>query len=277
MVIVQLTNGFGNNLFQYIAAKMLALYHSKELIVLPPSKDYYGISELHKINIDVVPTAPPAVSMTRVVDLNYHTFFNKEVSILDFFVSGYFENYNYYKNNIPTIKSWFPEIKEKNETDLVLHFRGGDRLLYSNEFDSKPSAQSFANAIEQFDFENLHVVTDMPNWSHVTKEDVESMNFHVHVPEDARVSAQQSADYFNSIVDALAKFSPQLEKRTVAEDFTFIRGFKNILFQHGTLSWWAAILSEADKVGVYGPWRPWKGDSNKKLSNVNIEGWFKWE
>ena len=63
----------------------------------------------------------------------------------------------------------------------------------------------------------------------------------------------------------------------MAEDFTFIRGFKNILFQHGTLSWWAAILSEADKVGVYGPWRPWKGDSNKNLSNVNIEGWFKWE
>ena len=46
---------------------------------------------------------------------------------------------------------------------------------------------------------------------------------------------------------------------------------------YGTMSWWASFVSQASKVGVYGPWREWKGNSNKNLSNVNLEGWFKWE
>jgi hypothetical protein len=48
------------------------------------------------------------------------------------------------------------------------------------------------------------------------------------------------------------------------------------MFEHGTLSWWAAFLSDASRVGVYGPWRPWKGASNKNLSNVPLDTWFKW-
>ena len=55
------------------------------------------------------------------------------------------------------------------------------------------------------------------------------------------------------------------------------RELKNILFQHGTLSWWAAFLGNPNKVGVYGPWRPWKGQSNKNLGNTPIEGWFQWD
>ena len=91
-----------------------------------------------------------------------------------------------------------------------------------------------------------------------------------------RVEAQKSVDYFNSLVDCFSKYNPVFKKRSVADDFQFIRGFKNILFQHGTMSWWAAALSEAERVGVYGPWRPWKGASNKNLSNVPIDSWFKW-
>ena len=61
------------------------------------------------------------------------------------------------------------------------------------------------------------------------------------------------------------------------KDFNFIRTFDNILFEHGTLGWWAAFLSDASKVGVYGPWRAWKGKSNKNLSQVSLEGWFQWK
>ena len=131
--------------------------------------------------------------------------------------------------------------------------------------------------IEKFNFSNLHIVTDMVEWEHLTEEKLEKMNFHVNVPQRDRVSAQKSIDYFNSFVDGFAKFNPIVKKRTISEDFNFIRSFNNILFEHGTLGWWASVLSDAKKVGVYGPWRPWKGASNKNLSNVDIEGWFKWE
>ena len=159
---------------------------------------------------------------------------------------------------------------------MILHLRAGDRLFYANEYDSKPRAQNYINAIKQFDFNKLHIVTDMPAWKTITVEELQDMKFHINVPEDKRVTAQQSVDYFNSLVDGLSQFEPIHSKNSVAEDFSLIRGFNNILFQHGTLAWWAAVLSEANKVGVYGPWRPWKGDSNKNLSDINLEGWFRW-
>ena len=102
------------------------------------------------------------------------------------------------------------------------------------------------------------------------------MNFHRSVPENASVEPQESVNYFNSLVRAFDKYNPRVQKRTVGEDFDFIRSFDNILFQHGTLGWWGSVLSTASKVGVYGPWRPWKGNSNKNLSKIPLEGWFQW-
>ena len=53
--------------------------------------------------------------------------------------------------------------------------------------------------------------------------------------------------------------------------------YLNFYFVSQSRSGWAAVLSDAKKVGVYGPWRPWKGQKNKNLSNIPLEGWFKWE
>ena len=274
MVYVQLTNGFGNNLFQYNAARLLATFHEQEIVAVPPSADYYGIEEFKKIGIELKVVKMP--ECLNVNETNFTHYFNSNYKNSDFLVTGYYENYKYFKNNIELIKSWYPEAQKHNGNDLILHLRAGDRLFYANEYDSKPQALNYINAIKQFDFEKLYIVTDMPEWKTITVEDLEKMKFHVDVPDSARVAPQQSVDYFNSLVNGLAQFEPIHSKNTVAEDFTLIRGFDNILFQHGTLAWWAAVLSDAKKVGVFGPWRPWKGASNKNLSNINLEGWFKW-
>jgi len=78
-------------------------------------------------------------------------------------------------------------------------------------------------------------------------------------------------------VDGFSKHCPVVTHRSIVEDFNFIRSFDKILFQHGTMGWWAAYLSDAAEVGVYGPWRPWKGVSNKNLSKIPLPGWFQWE
>ena len=256
MIYVQLTNGFGNNLFQYNAARLLATFHDQEVIALPPSSNYYGIEEFKKIGLELKTAELP--DCEKVNETNFTHYFKL------------------FKNNIELIKSWYPETRKHNTDDLVLHLRAGDRLFYANEYDSKPRAQNYINAIKQFDFNKLYIVTDMPAWKTITVEELQDMKFHINVPEDKRVTAQQSVDYYNSLVDGLSQFEPIHSKNSVAEDFSFIRGFNNILFQHGTLAWWAAALSDADKVGVYGPWRPWKGKSNKNLSDIDLEGWFKW-
>ena len=274
MVYVQLTNGFGNNLFQYNAARLLATFHGKEVIAIPPSDDYYGIDEFKKIGIELKSATLP--DCERVNEANFTHFFNGRYEKNNLLVTGYFENYKFFKNNINLIKTWYPEARRHNTDDLILHLRAGDRLFYANEHDSKPQAENYINAINQFDFDKLYIVTDMPEWKQITVDDLNNMKFHVNVPVEARVTAQQSVDYFNSIVKGLSQFNPIHSKNSVAEDFSLIRGFNNILFQHGTLAWWAAVLSDATKVGVYGPWRPWKGSSNKNLSDINLEGWFKW-
>ena len=51
MIFVQLTNGFGNNLFQYNAARVLAEFHKKEVVAIPPSSDYYGIENVKSVTI----------------------------------------------------------------------------------------------------------------------------------------------------------------------------------------------------------------------------------
>jgi len=274
MIYVQLTNGFGNNLFQYNAARLLATFHDQEVIALPPSSNYYGIEEFKKIGLELKTAELP--DCEKVNETNFTHYFNTQYKNSNLFVTGYFENYKLFKNNIELIKSWYPETRKHNTDDLVLHLRAGDRLFYANEYDSKPRAQNYINAIKQFDFNKLYIVTDMPAWKTITVEELQDMKFHINVPEDKRVTAQQSVDYYNSLVDGLSQFEPIHSKNSVAEDFSFIRGFNNILFQHGTLAWWAAALSDADKVGVYGPWRPWKGKSNKNLSDIDLEGWFKW-
>jgi hypothetical protein len=277
MIVVKLTNGFGNNLFQYNAAKLLAEFHQTHVFAIPPHSDYYAIQDLKKLGVCFYEGYPAPVNTVQVNDNNYKNAFNEKYTNNDFILSGYFEDYKYFKDEINLIKSWYPDIKENNTKDLVIHFRAGDRLFYKNESMSKPSAAGYVAAIEQFDFEKLHIVTDMPQWEKVTKESLSQMTFHMDVPTQNRVSLEESVRYFNSFIEAFEKYNPIMTKRSVGEDFEFIRSFTNILFQHGTLGWWAAALSEARKVGVYGPWRPWKGASNKNLSNVGFEGWFKWQ
>jgi hypothetical protein len=277
MIISIVTNGFGNNLFQCIAGKLLATFHNTSHF-FTCDKKYYGINHLKNIGFNYVDSSKIALNdFVQINDNNFENAFNKNYSNLNFVLSGYFENKNYYEKNQTLIRSWFPRIENRNNKDLVFHFRTGDRLFYKNEFNSKPTAEKIKLAIDSFHFDNLHVVTDMYDWRLHTTKTISQLKFHVSVPSEKSVSKEKAVEYFNSCYNMLNDYKPVIEKRNVCEDFNFIRSFNNILFQHGTMSWWASFLSQASRVGVYGPWRPWKGKSNKNLSNVEIEGWFKWQ
>ena len=51
MIFVKLTNGFGNNLFQYIAGRLLAEHHKTKIIIVPPWENYYGLEDLNRLDL----------------------------------------------------------------------------------------------------------------------------------------------------------------------------------------------------------------------------------
>jgi len=277
IVFVQLTNGFGNNIFQYVAARLLAEHHQKEVMVVPPTEDYYAIACLKKLGITFFEEGKFPSNMLVIDDAHYVTAYDEQYRNHNFFLRGYFEDYQYYLPHRNRIKGWFPACTPREDNALVVHMRTGDRLFMKNEFYTKPRAANYLAAMSHFDFNELHIVSDIPTWDYITEKDLNTFTFHVNIDKSKRVPASESVAFFNELVDEFQPFNPIMKKRSILEDFEHIRSFKNILFEHGTLSWWAAFLSEAEKVGVYGPWRAFKGTKNKNLSQIPLSGWFKWE
>jgi len=276
MIYVQLTNGFGNNLFQSIAGKILSEHNKDQLFLIEPFENYYGKPPLQQLGFEFANWERPIKPDRIIKEGQYVSAFDIKTVGSIVLLSGYFEDYRYYLNNRQKIKDWFPKIEKRNVDDLVLHIRGGDRLFYKSTFDYKPSPQQYLSALQKFDFEKLYIVSDMPKWDYITEEELQNIKFHVDVAAIDRVPLEDSVKYFNSLVAGLSTYSPIFERKTIIGDFNFIRSCDNILFENGTLSWWAAFLSDAKKVGVYGPWRPWKGKSNKNLSQAPLDGWFQW-
>jgi len=278
-VVVQLTNGFGNNVFQLVAARLLAEKHGRKVQAVLPWADYYGLNELSNVWVGGVEVTAGLASNQAVFvnDDNYAAAMTQDsMPDCNIVVRGHFEDYRYFVENRELIKSWFEPVGKTNDRDLVFHFRTGDRLFMRNEFEYKPSSDSYREAIESFDFDRLHIVSDLPELRRYTPEELGSLKFHNDVDASKSVGHEDAAEYLNSVVDALLQFEPVFEPASISEDFDKIRSFDNIMFEHGTMSWWAAFLSEASSIGVRKDWRPWKGHSNKNLSKVPIEGWFEW-
>ena len=283
MVFVKLTNGFGNNLFQYIAGRLLAEYHNKKLILIPPFMDYYGLNDIIKLGLkfDAIENKIDLSSCELITVKNYLLAFKNNYNDTNLVLEGYFEDYTYYYDHLKIIRTWFPYITKRTNNDLVLHLRTGDRLFGKAHYKSngKPIVDGvrIVNAINRIQFDKLFIVSDLPKFETVDMNEFIKYKFHTNVSNKGMVDYNCALKYHNSLIEAISKYDPVFIKREIWSDFNFLRSFNNILFQHSTLAWWAAVLSDAKSVGVYGPWRPFKGNNNKNLSKIPLRGWFKWQ
>lgn len=279
-VSIHLTNGFGNNLFQYIYSRLLSECHDTNLNI-ELCKNYYATDSLRHVGINISKSKINRFPTIRVnKNDNIKKYFEKRYKGYNFILRGYFEDYTIYENHLDEIKKWFTKIPKTNNKDLVLHLRLGDRLFYRNSYEPgmKVDPINYINAMKNFVYEKLYIVTDMKVWDYVTEQQLLNMKFHVNVNEKARIEPKISVSYFNSFIEEFKSLNPIVRfNNKIHDDFNFIRSFDKILFQHGTLAWWAAAISDASKVGVYGPWRPSKKEKNKNLGKTNFPGWFQWK
>ena len=114
VVSVNFTIGFGNNLFQYCYARLLAENNDMEL-------HHKGIPEFN-----IPPSAPAINSKLRTYVITDDTAtqgLEHRLTNNNVVVNGYFEDYRLYQNDLDRIRSWFPTIPQTNHTDLILHLR----------------------------------------------------------------------------------------------------------------------------------------------------------
>ena len=283
MIFVKLTNGFGNNLFQYIAGRLLAEHHHKKLILIPPFKDYYALNDIEQLNLfyDDICYDIDGKKIIRIQDNEYLLAYNKQMRNKDILLDGYFEDYTFYYDYIDQIKTWFKIPETKNNEDLVFHLRTGDRLFYKAHYDSKGNPlvgiDRIENALNQFDYSKLYIVTDIPSWEETTINEMKNLKFHVEINPIDSIDIASAVNYHNALIKALNKYDPIIQNNDITSDFNFLLSFNMFLFQHSTLAWWAAVIGGTKQVGVYGPWRSYKKERNKNLSHIPLPGWFQWE
>ena len=81
------------------------------------------------------------------------------------FIKGYFEDYRIYRDHLPRIKSWFPQVPKTNLEDLIIHIRLQNRLVQISHHKNHILFEGYKKGIEKFDFDRVHIVTDAKKWS----------------------------------------------------------------------------------------------------------------
>jgi len=285
-----LTVGFGNNLFQFVYAKLLAEKIDAKIAILPPYGDYFGLECLDLLldsvdNYEVIPVynAPYAVSndyptiiISSEKEAHEHL---QNPQKANYQLCGYFEDFTLYSNDLEKIKSWFFKVDKSRTSDAVLHLRLGDRLFIPATYDPRAllTFERYSKGLEELEFDTLYIVSDLPEWKNYSGDELLSLDYHTHLTQGAEKIKDKAADYTNELINKLsAKYKVEFYHEGLLKDFEFIRGFDKIMFGYSTFAWWAAALSDASRVGVFEPWRPMKEDKNKNLGKTNYPGWFGW-
>ena len=285
VVSVNFTIGFGNNLFQYCYARLLAENNDMGL-------HHKGIPEFN-----IPPAAPPVDSKLRTYIITDDTALQgleHRLTNNNVVVNGYFEDYRLYEKDLERIRSWFPRVPQANTTDLILHLRLQNRLVQQTHHKNHILAEGYKRGMEKFKFDRLHIITDAKKWEPHTEEDIEEIRDEITVgPNPAHsspwVKMDQSLYYINTLIEGFADMNPIVHipdapvikgtgglRSNHMQDFDFIRSFDQIMIFNSTFSWWAALLSDAKHVGTWLPWKPNKGPRNKNLGQTAYPGWFSW-
>lgn len=230
MVTVDLFGRKGNNIFQYVIARILA-----EQLHQP-----FGTQWNHSEFIEHVPWTWHVKENQSNININI-----KEVEVGDALdcdyidanvhLHGYFQDalyYNQHRNRIK--KMWkLPKI-QKNTEDLVIHLRLTDYWWHRNNCVINP--KWYLNIIRKEHPRKLYIVVE----PHVT-----------------------NAKY----LQAFADLKPEIVSGTPKSDFEFLMQFDRIVCSNSTFAWWAAFLSDASKIYLF---ENWMGEKriNKALTNM---------
>jgi hypothetical protein len=214
-VEVRYQGNLGNRLFQYAIGRILAENLKYKLIA--------GPIEGFDITLDSV--AGTSIEFPKVVfeanNLDLVGLYSGKYSGMRVVLDGYFQVYDYFVDHIETIRAWYDLSHIKplfipGPDDLVINWRLGDFLIPNRIWRSLPPTLLDRIILKQ-KWRYIYLVTDSP---------------------DHEV-AIELMDRYNNL--KIFHGSPLEDMRTLQLSHT-------LLISTSTFSWWAALLSNAEKV-----------------------------
>ena len=132
----------------------------------------------------------------------------------DVFVRGFFQDYEFYVKHKAKVQKWFrfnkPPSQPKDK--LVIHVRLGDYLISDIHYEWIVPIEFYHRLIEIDKPKSLCFVTDDPNFP------------------------------------ALKQFDAEIVSEDALCDFSFLASAKRLCIANSTFSWWAAWLSDAERI-----------------------------
>lgn len=229
---------FGNNLFQYSAARLYATINNFKL------SHHENSRELNKKNIIMTTPEPdgklyeyPKYQAQEVNDHNIDIIWKQSAPRMYVF-RGYFQQADRYWENRDLVKSFFViQEQQRNTKDLVIHIRCGD---YTPGWRIHP--EWYHKIIENEQYDRLYIVMS---------------------PID------------NEYLDGFKKYNPIVVSNSTKDDFLFLSSFDKMICSNSTFCWWAAFFGNPSKVYTFKRWIPVPEVKLSQFKNsIEIDGKF---
>lgn len=229
LLIIQVSGGIGNQLFQLANAYQLSIKYNRKLLICNTNshpRNLYWDSVFKKFNDNLISFDEfrKLKSTAKIYDWAMFKFEHKEIILHDNFdcycIEGYYQTYKYFDlyNFSKMLNLDYVQNKYTiQENDVVVHIRRTDYA--KNNFHKILSINYYFNALKNLEKElkinKLYVFSDDLKWC---KENFKYVN----------------VEY--------------VECNNEIEEFVFMSTFKYFIIANSSFSWWASYLSSAKKI-----------------------------
>ncbi len=229
-VTIRYIGGFGNTIFQYVRARLLAEQNNIPMLTGFPYKDVLPTTP-EQYSSSVFRSVLPLLPRFRITDSNIHAL-SRLRKFYNYSLSGFFQDTHFINESYQQVQSFFklPDIIPAPSDEVVIHIRLAD--FYHDDYLSPihnglseiPHPEWYLEILKNISFNKLHIIIfDDPKFRNFTK---------------------KYLSYFKD-------YSPNIIMDTpMKEDFHFIRKFTTILSSNSTFSWWASFFSNATNIFI---------------------------
>ncbi|WGD34884.1 alpha-1,2-fucosyltransferase [Olleya sp. YS] len=272
MIVIKLIGGLGNQMFQYAAAKAVALHTKQELKLDTSGFDDYNLHDygLHHFNINAKLFNQKSKWIRKLEHkLNLTTYYNEQsfrfnpevfnINTKNIQLNGYFQSEDYFINYRNDILNNFKIVSPlKQQTQYLLaemaktnavsiHIRRGDFLKHEVHNTSK--AQYYKDAMA------------------VIESKIEQPTYYLFSDDMEWVKANFKTNHKAVYVDCN-------DAATAFEDIKLMSNCKHNIIANSSFSWWSAWLNTNPNKIVIAP-KQWFNGDQYDYTDVVPKSWIK--